>query len=71
MCAYIPDNNNPVCSAQWAVGGMSGIDADKQAWLAIYATGLSHHSTHLALGVQTVDQISTILRAQFGISPKR
>jgi hypothetical protein len=29
MCAYIPDNNNPVYSAQRAVGGMSGIDVDK------------------------------------------
>jgi hypothetical protein len=71
MCAYIPDSNNPVYSAQQAVGGISGIDADKQAWLAKYATGPSHDSTHLAPGVQTVDQISTILRDQFGILPKR
>jgi hypothetical protein len=71
MCAYIQDSNNPVGSAQWAVGGMSGIDADKEAWLAKYATGLSHDSTHSSQGVQTVDQISTILRDQFGILPKR
>jgi hypothetical protein len=71
MCAYIPDSNNPVYSAQQAVGGMSGIDADKQAWLAKYTTGLSHDSTHSAPGVQNVDQISTILRDQFGILPKR
>jgi hypothetical protein len=71
MCAYIPDSNNPVYSAQRVVGGMSKIDADKQAWLAKYATGPSHDSMHSALGVQTVDQISTILRDQFGILPKR
>jgi hypothetical protein len=50
---------------------MSGIDADKQAWLAKYAIGLSHDITHSAPGVQTVDQISAILRDQFGILPKR
>jgi hypothetical protein len=71
MCAYIPDNNNSVYSAQRATKGMFGIDADKQAWLAKYAIGPSHDSTHSALGVQTVDQISTILRDQFGILPKR
>jgi hypothetical protein len=60
MCAYIPDSNNPVYSAQRAVGGMFGIDADKQAWLAKYATEPSYGSTHSAPGVQTVDQISTI-----------
>jgi hypothetical protein len=31
MCAYIPDNNNPVHSVQRAAGGVSGADADKQA----------------------------------------
>jgi hypothetical protein len=71
VCAYIPDNNNPVYSAQRATEGVSGIDADKQAWLAKYATRLSHDSSPLALGVQTMDQISTILRDQFGILPKR
>jgi hypothetical protein len=71
MCAYIPDSNNPVHSAQMAAGGVSGADADKQAWLAAYATGPSHDSTHSALRAQTVDQISTILRDQFGILPKR
>jgi hypothetical protein len=71
MCAYISDSNNPVYSAQRAVGGMSGIDADKQAWLAKYATGPSHDNTHSAPGVQIVDQICTILRDQFGILPKR
>jgi hypothetical protein len=47
MCAYIPDSNNPVYSAQRAVRGMSGIDTDMQAWLAKYTTGPSHDSTHL------------------------
>jgi hypothetical protein len=47
------------------------MDADKQAWLAEYATGPSHNNTYSALGAQTTDQISTILRDQFGILPKR
>jgi hypothetical protein len=71
MCAYIPDSNNPIHSVQRAVGGVSGVDADKQAWLATYATGSSHDSTHSAPGAQTVDQINAILRDQFGILPKR
>jgi hypothetical protein len=71
MCAYIPDSNNPVHSVQRAVGGVYGADADKQAWLAAYATGPSHDSAHSAPGAQTVDQISAILRDQFGILPKR
>jgi hypothetical protein len=53
------------------LGGISGMDADKQAWLAKYATGPSHDNTYLAPGAQTVDQISAILRDQFGILPKR
>jgi hypothetical protein len=71
MCAYIPDSNNPVYSAQRVTRGVSRIDANKQAWLAKYATGPSHDGMHSALGVQTVDQISAILRDQFGILPKR
>jgi hypothetical protein len=71
MCAYISDSNNPVHSVQRAAGGVSGADADKQAWLAACATGPSHDSTHSAPGAQTVDQISAILRDQFGILPKR
>jgi hypothetical protein len=47
------------------------MDADKQAWLAKYATGPSHDNTYSALGAQTVDQISTILRDQCSILPKR
>jgi hypothetical protein len=71
MCAYIPDSNNPVHSVQRAAGGVFGVDADKQAWLATYATGPSHDSMHSAPRAQTVDQISAILRDQFGILPKR
>jgi hypothetical protein len=47
------------------------MDADKQAWLAKYATRLSHDNTSLAPGAQTADQISAILRDQFGMLPKR
>jgi hypothetical protein len=71
ICAYIPDSSNPVHSAQKGAGGVSGADADKQAWLAAYATGPSHDSSHLAPGSQTAEQISAILRDQFGILPKR
>jgi hypothetical protein len=71
ICAYIPDSNNPVHSTQNVVGGVSGADADKQAWLATYATGPSHDSMHSAPGLQTAEQISAILRDQFGILPKR
>jgi hypothetical protein len=70
-CTYIPDNNNLVHSIQQVAGGVSGMDADKQAWLAKYATGPSHDNTYSAPGAQTADQISAILRDQFGILPKR
>jgi hypothetical protein len=70
-CAYIPDNSNPVCSIQQVAGGISGMDADKQAWLAKYTTGLSHDNPYSGHPAQTVDQISAILRDQFGILPKR
>jgi hypothetical protein len=71
MCAYIPDSSNPIHSAQKVAGGVSGADADKQAWLATYATGPSHDSMHSAPRLQTAEQISAILRDQFGILPKR
>jgi hypothetical protein len=70
-CAYIPDNSNSVCLIQQAAGGISGMDANKQAWLAMYATGPIRDNTYSAPGAQTVDQISAILRDQFGILPKR
>jgi hypothetical protein len=44
-CAYIPDNSNPIRSIQQATGEVFGMDADKQAWLAMYATGPSHDNT--------------------------
>jgi hypothetical protein len=61
-CTYIPDSSNPVRLIQQAAGGVSRMDADKQAWLAKYATGSSHDNTYSAPGAQTVDQISAILR---------
>jgi hypothetical protein len=70
-CTYIPDNSNLVLSIQQAARGVSGMDADKQAWLANYTTGPSHDNTYSAPGAQTADQISAILRDQFGILPKR
>jgi hypothetical protein len=48
MCAYIPDSKKPVHSVQRAAGGVSMADVDKQVWLAAYATGPSHDSTHSA-----------------------
>jgi hypothetical protein len=70
-CAYIPDSSNPVHSIQQAAEGISGMDADTQAWLAKYATGLSHDNTYSAPGAQTADRISAILRDQFGMLRKR
>jgi hypothetical protein len=70
-CAYIPDSSNMVRSTQQAAGGISRMDADKQAWLAKYATGPKHDNTYSAPGAQTADQISAILGDQFGILSKR
>ena len=39
VCAYIPDNNQAVHTGQNTIIGASGTDAEKQAWLAKYATG--------------------------------
>jgi hypothetical protein len=71
VCAYIPDGGSPVQPTQRTTGGTSIVDADKQAWLATYAIGPSHQGTHSAPGAHTVDQISAILRDQFGILPRR
>ena len=49
--------------------GASGADAEKQAWLAKYATRPSAEPS--APGVLSVEQISAIMRDQFGILPKR
>jgi hypothetical protein len=70
-CTYIPDSSSPVRSIQQAAGGVSGMDADKQAWLDKYTTGPSHDNTYSAKGAQNADQISAILRDLFGILPKR
>jgi hypothetical protein len=71
VCAYIPDGGNPAQPTQRTTGRTSVVDADKQAWLATYARGPSHEGTHSAPEVHTVDQISAILRYQFGILPRR
>jgi hypothetical protein len=49
-CAYILESSNPVHSIQQTAGGISGMDADKEAWLAKYATGPSHDNTYSAPG---------------------
>jgi hypothetical protein len=69
ICAYIPDGGHPAQLPQRATGGTSVVDADKQAWLDAYATRPSHEGTHSAPGIHSVDQISAILRDQFGILP--
>jgi hypothetical protein len=68
-CAYIPNSVNPTCSVQLVCPGASGADAEKQAWLAKYATGPSAEPS--APGVLSVEQVSAIRRDQFGILPKR
>ena len=69
MCMYIPDNINPTCTGCLVGTGASGADSEKQAWLAKYATGPSAEPS--APGVLSVEQVSAILRDQFGILPKR
>jgi hypothetical protein len=71
VCAYIPDGGDPAQPTQRTTGETFAVDADKQAWLATYATGPSHEGTHSAPGVHIVDQNSAILRDQFGILPRR
>ncbi|KAK1667434.1 hypothetical protein QYE76_055593 [Lolium multiflorum] len=50
-------------------GSSSGADAEKQAWLTKYATGTSHERSTSA--APTVDEITAIMRDQFGILPKK
>ncbi|KAK1698599.1 hypothetical protein QYE76_015296 [Lolium multiflorum] len=50
-------------------GSSSGADAEKQAWLAKYTTGTSHACSTSA--APTVDEITAIMRDQFGILPKK
>ena len=59
-CVYIPDNINPTCAGQLVNTRASGTDAEKQAWLAKYITGLSAEPS--APGVLSVEQVSAILR---------
>ncbi|KAK1696972.1 hypothetical protein QYE76_013669 [Lolium multiflorum] len=82
-CMYVLDCNNLARTNQitaggisgatggisGTAGGVSGVDADKQAWLAKYATATNQQSS--APAAPTVDQISAILRDQFGMVPKR
>ena len=68
-CVYIPNNINPTRAGQLVSTGASGAYAEKQAWLAKYATGPSAEPS--ALGVFSVEQVSAILRDQFGILLKR
>jgi hypothetical protein len=71
ICAYIPDGGHPAQLPQRATGGTSVVDADKQAWLDAYATRPSHEGTHSAPEIHSINQISAILRDQFGILPRR
>ena len=66
---YIPDNISAMCAGHLMGTGASGVDAEKQAWLAKYATGPSAEPS--APGVISVEQVSAILRDQFGILLKR
>jgi hypothetical protein len=59
-CMYIPDNINPTRAGQLANAAASGADAEKQAWLAKYATGPSAEPS--APGVLSMEQVSAILR---------
>ena len=68
-CAYIPDSVNSMRTGQLVGTAASGADAEKQAWLAKYATGPSAEPS--APGILSVEQVRAILRDQFGILPKR
>ncbi|KAK1665441.1 hypothetical protein QYE76_053600 [Lolium multiflorum] len=50
-------------------GSSAGADVEKQAWLAKYATSTSHQRSTSA--APTVDEITAIMRDQFGILPKK
>ncbi|KAK1681896.1 hypothetical protein QYE76_042744 [Lolium multiflorum] len=87
VCAYVPDCNNWMQAIQAPPGGIAGAgaivpagtttaaagslgaEAEKQAWLAKYATAPVHESS--AATTSTADQISAVLRDQFGILPKK
>ncbi|KAK1629918.1 hypothetical protein QYE76_004233 [Lolium multiflorum] len=79
VCTYVPDCNNwmtQVTAGRTATAGgvagagsSSGADAEKQAWLTKYATNTSHERS--ASAAPTVDEITAIMRDQFGILPKK
>ncbi|KAK1684249.1 hypothetical protein QYE76_045097 [Lolium multiflorum] len=85
VCTYVPDCNADVAIQTSAeelpeqsdgygggilgAAGSSGADAEKQAWLTKYATTTNPDSSTAT--APTVDQISAILRDQFGILPKK
>ncbi|KAK1648839.1 hypothetical protein QYE76_066644 [Lolium multiflorum] len=79
VCTYVPDCNDwmtPVMAARTATAGgvagagsSAGADVEKQAWLAKYATSTSHQRSTSA--APTVDEITAIMRDQFGILPKK
>ncbi|KAK1699411.1 hypothetical protein QYE76_016108 [Lolium multiflorum] len=87
VCAYVPDCNNWTQAIQAPPGGIAGAgaivpagrttaaagslgaEAEKQAWLAKYATAPIRESS--AATTSTADQISAVLRDQFGILPKK
>ncbi|KAK1680774.1 hypothetical protein QYE76_041622 [Lolium multiflorum] len=52
-----------------AAAGSLGAEAEKQAWLAKYTTAPVQESS--AASTSTADQISAVLRDQFGILPKK
>src|SRR5215218_1790521 len=87
VCTYVPDCNNWTQAIQAPPGGIAGAgaivpagritatagslgaEAEKQAWLAKYATAPIRESS--VATTSTADQISAVLRDQFGILPKK
>ncbi|KAK1610385.1 hypothetical protein QYE76_034058 [Lolium multiflorum] len=87
VCAYVRDCNNWMQAIQAPPGGIAGAgaivpagrttaaagslgaEAEKQAWLAKYTTAPVQESS--AASTSTADQISAVLRDQFGILPKK
>ncbi|KAK1561260.1 hypothetical protein QYE76_000067 [Lolium multiflorum] len=87
VCTFVPDCNNWTQAIQAPPGGIAGAgaivpagrttaaagslgaEAEKQAWLAKYTTAPVQESS--AATTSTADQISAVLRDQFGILPKK
>jgi hypothetical protein len=68
-CMYVTDCADMTHLIWSSTVGVSGTDAGKQALLDQYATRPSHENS--TPGVSTADQISIILRDQFGMILKR